>query len=60
MPLELTSDEIKNGWTEESLSRYVGERTKAQDGIIAFDPQFREPKRPSVANSKYSPFRWRS
>lgn len=56
---EPTPDEKRNGWDAESLDRYVAERKQAQDRIIGFDPQFREPKRPSVANAKYSPFRWR-
>jgi len=57
---EPTKDEARNGWTRESLAAYEAERTAAQTGIVMFDPDFRRPPRPTVANGKYSPLRpWR-
>lgn len=59
--LELTEDELQNGWTPETLAAYRAERSAAQ--TIEIDPnstQRRLNARPSVQNNKYSPFRWRS
>ena len=50
-----TEDEIKNGWTEESLNLYFRNRDKAQFATV-FN---KKPKRPFVQNSKYSPFKYR-
>lgn len=57
---EPTEGERKNGWDEDSLNRYLAERKKAQDVVISFDPQAREPRKPHRANSRYNPHRWRS
>ena len=57
LTFEPTEDEKRNGWTRESLTKYMAERS--HEGVIHGDPAFRKPKRPSAANSRYSPFRWR-
>ena len=57
--VEPTPDEIKNGWTKETLALYIAERESAQAGKYSFDPMFRPPVKPMVANSKYNPLRWR-
>lgn len=57
--IEPTEDEKKNGWTAETLAKYMAERGSAQAGVVYHDPKFRPPRRPSVANGKYSPHRWR-
>jgi len=56
---ELTADDIKNGWDAESLARYHAERNRVHMGIVGFDRDFRKQPRPTAANSKYSPLRWR-
>ncbi len=58
--IEPTEEEAKNGWTAEALTAYVAERSRAQDGIIMFDPKYRRRARPRWANSRYSLFRWRA
>ena len=50
-----TEDERRNGWDEETLGRYVAEREKAAAQSILE----REPQKPTVANSRYNPHRWR-
>lgn len=52
--IELTSDDIKNGWTKDKLEAYHAERERESAKAIFPKPQ---PKR--VANSTYSPHRWR-
>ena len=57
--VELTDEERKRGWTEETLAEYLAERARAQAGVIMFDPEYRRPARPRWANNRYSPLRWR-
>ena len=47
-----TKDEEKNGWTEESLTKYLKERDEALDIE-------REPPKPIEQNHRYNPKRWR-
>ena len=44
-----TAEEAANGWTEESLSKYVAERRAAQ--AMLMDPAARRPQRPTRQNS---------
>jgi hypothetical protein len=55
--LELTEEEKANGWTSETLEKYLKDREKAQSGIILFDT--RQKARPRFANNLYRPLRWR-
>ncbi len=52
--IELTKAEIHNGWTVESLGKYLEEREKAAQMKI-----FRPPRKPFKQNSGYNPFKWR-
>lgn len=54
--IEITSDELKNGWTEASLKTYLEERAQAQAARVLD----RKPPRPRWANNKYNPHFWRS
>ena len=53
--IELTKEEIKNGWDVESLSKYLKEREKGQAESIDINNRI---VRPDVQVS-YSPLRWR-
>jgi phytoene/squalene synthetase len=55
MAIELTDEERKNGWTEESLAKYLADREKAQSARVLD----RSPTLPKWANSQYDPMRWR-
>lgn len=55
--IDPTGEELANGWTAETLTAYVRERQQVQESIVSFDAACRPPKRPSVANSKYDPYR---
>ncbi len=44
-----TEEERRNGWDEESLSKYVAERRAAQAMLL--DPAARRPQRPTRQNS---------
>lgn len=60
-----TPEEERNGWTEETLTKYLKDRDLAAASSIRndFDPQtkrFARDRRPTVANGKYRPHRWRS
>lgn len=57
--IELTPEEITNGWTEAKLKAYIEDRERAQAGVVMFNPDFRKPVRPKWANSLYNPLRWR-
>lgn len=57
--IELTPEELANGWTEETLASYIKEREQAQAGIVMFHPDHRPAARPKWANNKYNPLRWR-
>jgi len=58
--VEPTEDEARNGWTPETLTAYLAEQQAAQalktDPHSAFNKRNR---RPSRANSRYRPLRWR-
>ena len=58
--IELTDEELKNGWTEQTLAAYVADREQAQAGVVMFNPDYRKPRRPRFANNKYRPHFWRS
>lgn len=53
--VELTEEEKKNGWTEESLEAYFKDREKAQSAVVLADRR----QRPRFANSSYNPLQWR-
>lgn len=58
--IEPTEEEKRNGWTTETLTEYIAER-KAEESL-SIDPtstQRRLEDRPDMANSKYSPHKWR-
>lgn len=58
--IQPTEEEARNGWTAETLTEYVKRQADVQKGVIYFDPQHRQPKRPAVANGRYNPLRcWR-
>ena len=53
--IDLTDEEKKNGWTEESLEAYFKDREKAQAVVVLADRR----QRPRFANNSYSPLQWR-
>lgn len=55
--MEPTPEDIRNGWTAETLTAYHAERKRANDGVIARNPEYRRPEKPQKANSKYKPLR---
>lgn len=55
MGVELTADDIKNGWTQETLDRYHKDREKNTMKILS-NP--RSPVKPQV-QARYKPLRWR-
>lgn len=57
--LELTPEEIKNGWTVESLEAYIEGRERVQAGVVMFDHEHRQQQKPRWANSLYNPLRLR-
>ncbi len=56
---ELTDAEEANGWTPETLAAYRAERHAAAMAIVAASMEGRLKPRPSRANSRYDPLRWR-
>lgn len=48
--IKATEAEKKNGWSDESLQKYVADREKAQ---LKNASKVQEPQRPEVQNSKY-------
>lgn len=61
-----TPEEARNGWTEESLTKYQQERAQAQAAVIRNDVidakrglRARGNPHPLTANGKYRPQRWR-
>jgi len=54
MSVELTKDDIKNGWTKETLEKYHKEREEIVSKKI-LDPRIVKP----VAQKSYNPLRWR-
>lgn len=57
-----TDAEKKNGWTAETLYRYIKDRDKAASISILGDWESnrieRKQKRPEKCNNNYSPHRW--
>ena len=53
--LEITEEELKNGWTEKTLSIYVKEREKSQSSAIDITNRKRKPEQQTT----YKPLRWR-
>ena len=57
--IEPTDNELKGGWTKETLAEYLAERERAQAGVVMFNPDYRKPQRAKWANNRYNPMRWR-
>jgi hypothetical protein len=58
--VEPTPDEARNGWDAESLSSYLAEQQASQS--LRVDPHSmmnRQARRPTRANNRYRPQRWR-
>ena len=58
--IQPTKDELKNGWTAETLTQYVAERNAGAE--LRTDPHSlhrRMKQRPRVQNIQYNPHRWR-
>jgi len=55
----LTDDEIKNGWTKESLAKYQKEREAAQSQAIDPTSEARLKARRPQSQVSYKPLRWR-
>ena len=53
--IELTKDDIKNGWTAESLEKYHKDREKNTMKKLS---DSRVPSKPDV-QGRYDPLRWR-
>lgn len=53
--MELTPDEIKNGWTKDSLAKYQKEREAAQSESIDMTKRNMKPQ----SQVSYKPLRWR-
>ena len=52
----VTPDELKNGWDDASLRKYLESRNEVQ--VQKIDPRQRR-VRPNMQNHKYNPHRWR-
>lgn len=50
-----TEEERKNGWTSDTLTKYMHDRDLEQAHKVLYP----EPKLPSFQNNKYNPHRWR-
>lgn len=60
MKIVLTKEEMRNGWTPETLAEYLNGREDVAAEKIDPRSQFnRRAKRPAVMNGKYRPLRWR-
>lgn len=58
--VEPTPDELRNGWTKETLSQYLSEREAGQSLSIDVNSLTRRAARRSdVQNHRYNPHRWR-
>ncbi len=51
---DLTPEEKRNGWTPETLARYVAERERAATAVILRRPNPQQAK----ADGAYDPHRW--
>jgi len=59
--IEPNEEEKKNGWTTESLTRYLQEQHAAQTLRVDVHSLSRQvARRKDVQNHKYNPRRWRS
>jgi len=56
--IEPSDSEKANGWTKETLTKYLMERNAMQSLKIDVHNPMRQ-VRPSIQNHKYSPHRWR-
>ena len=54
----VTNDELKNGWDDASLRKYLEQRNEAQASLIDPRSEARR-KRPIEQNHLYNPHRWR-
>lgn len=54
----VTPDELKNGWDDKSLRKYLEERNEAQADKINPRSEQRRTK-PMEQNHRYRPHRWR-
>lgn len=55
-----SAEEARNGWTPETLTSYLNEQKAAQS--LRIDPHSalnRRARRPTKANNRYRPQRWR-
>lgn len=58
--IQPNDEEARNGWTPETLTAYLNEQTAAQS--LRVDPHSafnRRARRPTRANNRYRPQRWR-
>jgi len=56
--IEPSDDELRNGWTPETLTAYIAEQNAAAS--LRIDPKSAMNRsKPVKANSRYSPFKWR-
>ena len=54
----VTQDELRNGWDDASLRKYLEQRNEAQADLI--DPRSAARRsRPTEQNHRYRPHRWR-
>ena len=54
----VTKDELKNGWDDASLRKYLEQRNEAQASLIDPNSKARRSK-PTEQNHRYRPHRWR-
>ena len=58
-PVEPSEEEKNNGWTTETLTAYLAERTAGQSLEIDTDSVVRRlARRPVQQNNRYNPLRW--
>lgn len=58
--IEPTDEERKNGWTAQSLTKYLGERLAGQTLAVDVNSLHRRSaRRANVQNNRYNPLRWR-
>jgi hypothetical protein len=55
----VTPDELRNGWDDASLRKYLAERNDAQAKLIDPRSEARREKK-SEQNHRYRPHRWRA
>lgn len=58
--VEPTPDELRNGWTQETLSQYLSEREAVQSLAVDVNSLSRKvARRSNEQNHRYNPLRWR-